>query len=304
MHTTATRPAQNRTTASSERPGRARDVEPARLAAPERLRAARARAVHAPGRRDDVEASAAGGRGQHRRRVDALLRVRKERARLVLAPRRGRRRAERLERRRHEVVEQEGAVAGADVSFVHCRAIEQTYTSRPKPETWSRLSGKTRRSQPSPSETIQMSSVLRLRQLPPHTDPRQSPTHRHVSVRLRAVALTWRVTLRPKKLKRLIEHMIANPLQSTAGVPTIWFQPRRMSKKRAYALFASPGGTTKSTSGSSSATDAAPNAPSSPTATSGATSYRPRMFSSTTNCVAVLCVRVCVSRAPFPCVSA
>jgi hypothetical protein len=69
-----------------------------------------------------------------------------------------------------------------------------------------------------------MSSVLRLRQLPPHTDPRQSPTHRHVSVRLRAVALTWRVTLRPKKLKRLIEHMIASPLQSTAGVPTIWFQ--------------------------------------------------------------------------------
>lgn len=58
--------------------------------------------------------------------------------------------------------------------------------------------------------------------------------HRHVSVRLRAVALTCRVTESPKKLNAEIEHMIARPIHSTAGLLIICRQPRARSKKPAY----------------------------------------------------------------------
>lgn len=74
-----------------------------------------------------------------------------------------------------------------------------TYTSNVNPTTCNRETGKRSFSQPRKRLTIQMARVLQ------------------VSVKLLAVALTCLVTLRPKKLKKAIEHATTIPLHSTAG---------------------------------------------------------------------------------------
>ena len=68
-------------------------------------------------------------------------------------------------------------------------------------------------SQPNPKLIIQIDNVL------------------HVSVKLRAVALTCLVTLSPKKLKSEILTAIAMPEYKTVGVLIIWYHPRGRSKK-------------------------------------------------------------------------
>jgi hypothetical protein len=73
-------------------------------------------------------------------------------------------------------------------------------------------------SQPRPRLTIQMQSVLQ------------------VSVTERAVALTWRVTLNPKKLNKDMLRQMASEELIMAGVLTIWYQPRGRSKKGDKAL--------------------------------------------------------------------
>lgn len=87
-----------------------------------------------------------------------------------------------------------------------------------------------------------------------------------VSVRERAVALTWRVTLNPKKLNREILIAIATPDQNTVGVSMVWCHPRGRSKK----------GVLSETEGIESMgnmrrIEIAPNRPSYPTARSGLT---------------------------------
>ena len=78
-----------------------------------------------------------------------------------------------------------------------------TYTRKEKPNTCKRETGNKNFSQPNPRLMIQMASVLQ------------------VSVRERAVALTCRVTLKPKKLKREMLTQMANPEYSTDGVSII-----------------------------------------------------------------------------------
>ena len=75
-----------------------------------------------------------------------------------------------------------------------------THTRREKPRIWRREIGKTIFSQPRPRLMIQIESVLQ------------------VSVSDRAVALTCRVTLRPKKLNSEMLTQMASPEYSTAGV--------------------------------------------------------------------------------------
>jgi hypothetical protein len=69
-----------------------------------------------------------------------------------------------------------------------------THTSREKPRTCKNEMGIKNLSQPKPRLTIQMASVLQ------------------VSVKDRAVALTWRVTLKPKKLNSEILMATAIPV--------------------------------------------------------------------------------------------
>lgn len=88
-----------------------------------------------------------------------------------------------------------------------------TYTRREKPRTCKNEKGTTNLSQPRPKLTIQMARVL------------------HVSVKERAVALTWRVTLSPKKLNNEILIAMAIPDQNTVGVLMVWCHPRGRSKK-------------------------------------------------------------------------
>lgn len=109
-------------------------------------------------------------------------------------------------RRVNEIVEQERAVAAKFCVVRHQSMMMgemTTYTNSPNPITCNREIGHTSFSQPSPKLMIQ---ILRVR---------------HVSVRLRAVALTCRVTLSPKKLNKLILIAMATPLQRTVGVLSI-----------------------------------------------------------------------------------
>ena len=88
----------------------------------------------------------------------------------------------------------------------------------------------------------------------------------HVSVNERAVALTWRVTERPKKLKKAILHATTTPDQRTLGVSIIWCHPRGKSKKVDLAETAGI-----ASMGMNAMTVMAPNKPSKPTAVRGAT---------------------------------
>ncbi len=92
-----------------------------------------------------------------------------------------------------------------------------------------------------------------------------------VSVRERAVALTWRVTLSPKKLNREMLIAIATPDQNTVGVSIVWCHPRGRSKK---GVFSATEG--MESMGNIKRIEIAPNNPSNPTAASGLTEYRPK----------------------------
>ena len=135
--------------------------------------------------------------------------------------------------------------------------------------------GKTNRSHPSPRLTIQIVSV------------------RHVSVKLRAVALTCRVTLSPKKLNRLMLIAMATPLHSTVGVLSIWSKPRLRSKNGWAA--GGRDGASNGRKGIIRMMLSAPKKPSQPTATNGATEYRAMIFSA---CTAR--IRVSVVSYPVP----
>ena len=106
-------------------------------------------------------------------------------------------------------------------------------------------------SQPSPRLTIQMESVLQ------------------VSVSDRAVALTWRVTLSPKKLNNEILMQIAMPEYRTLGVLIIWYQPRGRSKKGVSSDTAG-----MARMGINRTIDSVPKRPSHPTAMRGEIEYR------------------------------
>lgn len=103
-------------------------------------------------------------------------------------------------------------------------------------------------SHPNPRLTIQIASVLQ------------------VSAKDRAVALTWRVTLSPKKLN--IDMLIAIAMLEikTAGVWIVWSQPRGRSKKGEDSAIEG-----MERMGNNIKIEMAPKRPSNPTATSGAT---------------------------------
>src|SRR5258706_6556973 len=143
---------------------------------------------------------------------------------------------------------------------------KRTYTNRPKPTTCNMEYGQTRTSQPRPRLMIQIVMVLQ------------------VSVILRAVAETWRVTLRPKKLKKPMEKAIATEEPRTRGLEMVWCHPRGRSKNGERAAIDGK----MNGSGVRRRIESAPKKPSQPTATSGATEYVDMIFSSMTNCVAVL----------------
>ena len=143
---------------------------------------------------------------------------------------------------------------------------KRTYTNSPKPVTCNMEYGQTRTSQPSPRLMIQIVMVLQ------------------VSVMLRAVAETWRVTLRPKKLKKPMENAMATDEPRTRGLDMVWCHPRGRSKKGERSAI---DGKMKG-SGVRRRMESVPKKPSQPTATSGATEYVDMIFSSMTNCVAVL----------------
>ena len=143
---------------------------------------------------------------------------------------------------------------------------KRTYTNSPKPVICNMEYGQTRTSQPSPRLMIQIVMVLQ------------------VSVMLRAVAETWRVTLRPKKLKKPMENAMATDEPRTRGLDMVWCHPRGRSKKGERSAI---DGKMKG-SGVRRRMESAPKKPSQPTATSGATEYVDMIFSSMTNCVAVL----------------
>jgi hypothetical protein len=79
-------------------------------------------------------------------------------------------------------------------------ALDMTYTNKLNPKTWRTEIGHSNFSQPNPKLIIQIDSVLQ------------------VSVKLRAVALTYLVTLSPKKLKSEMLIAMAMPEYSTVGV--------------------------------------------------------------------------------------
>src|SRR5258706_12642491 len=91
---------------------------------------------------------------------------------------------------------------------------KRTYTNRPKPTTCNMEYGQTRTSQPRPRLMIQIVMVLQ------------------VSVILRAVAETWRGTLRPKKLKKPMEQGIGTGGRRQRGWGMGWFHPRGRSRDR------------------------------------------------------------------------
>ena len=123
-----------------------------------------------------------------------------------------------------------------------------TYTSNENPSICNNEIGKRSISQPNPKLTIQIASVL------------------HVSVKLRAVALTCLVTLSPKKLNNEMLIATITPDQRTAGLPTVWCQPRVKSKKGERAVTEGI-----ESIGMKMRIVMKPNSPSNPTATSGAT---------------------------------
>ena len=126
---------------------------------------------------------------------------------------------------------------------------KRTYTNRPKPMTCNVEYGQTRTSQPSPRLIIQIVMVLQ------------------VSVTLRAVAETWRVTLRPKKLKKPMEKAMATEDPRTRGLEMVWCHPRGRSKNGERAAIDGK----MNGSGVRRRIESAPKKPSQPTATSGAT---------------------------------
>lgn len=123
-----------------------------------------------------------------------------------------------------------------------------TYTSKEKPRTCKNEIGTKNFSHPSPKLTIQIASVLQ------------------VSAKDRAVALTWRVTLNPKKLKKDILIAIAMLETKTVGVWIVWFQPRGRLKKGEDSAIEG-----MERMGNSIKIEIAPKRPSNPTATSGVT---------------------------------
>lgn len=80
---------------------------------------------------------------------------------------------------------------------------KRTHTRNENPMTWRKDTGTTKCSQPRPRLMIQIASVLQ------------------VSTRLLAVALTWRVTLSPKKLNSDMLIAMATPEYKTVGVVII-----------------------------------------------------------------------------------
>jgi len=90
-----------------------------------------------------------------------------------------------------------------------------------------------------------------------------------VSVKERAVALTWRVTLSPKKLNSEMLMQMAKDEYKTVGVLIIWFQPRGRSKNVERADTEG-----MARIGMKRRTDSVPKKPSQPTATRAETEYR------------------------------
>ena len=123
-----------------------------------------------------------------------------------------------------------------------------TYTSKEKPRTCKNEIGTKNFSHPNPKLTIQIASVLQ------------------VSAKDRAVALTWRVTLNPKKLKKDMLIAIAMLETKTVGVWIVWFQPRGRSKKGEDSAIEG-----MERMGNSIKIEIAPKRPSNPTAMSGVT---------------------------------
>jgi len=126
----------------------------------------------------------------------------------------------------------------------------KSYTRRENPSTCKREIGNNNCSQPNPRLIIQMESVLQ------------------VSVSDRAVALTWRVTLNPKKLNNEMLKQMAMPEYRTLGVSNVWCHPRGRSKKGVISVME---GIAKM--GMKRITDSVPKKPSHPTAMRGEIEY-------------------------------
>jgi len=101
-------------------------------------------------------------------------------------------------------------------------------------------------------------------------------TRMNVSVILRAVAETRRVTLRPKKLKKPMENAMATDEPTRVyGLEIVWCHPRGRSAIDGKGI----------RSAVKSRIEGPLKKPSHPTATTGATEYVDMIFSSMTNCV-------------------
>lgn len=151
-------------------------------------------------------------------------------------------------------------------SKLHRRKYDKsdtTHTNTAKPRSCKAVQGQVKNSQPRSKLTIQI------------------PIVRHVSAVLLAVAFTCLVTLNPNRLKNPIEMAIATLDQMTWVLPVIWAQPRERSKKGDEVLYWTMIGKNKRTLKK-------PKNPSHATASRGGMLYTDMIFSSTTNCVAVL----------------
>ena len=140
-----------------------------------------------------------------------------------------------------------------------------TYTRTANPMTCTREIGNIRYSQPNRSDTEVGNEKRNVSEVEQNA-PIQMLSVLQVSVKLRAVALTYWVTLRPKKLKKAMETAVAMPVQSTTGLLTVCVHPRFKSKNSDLA--AMEGIERK---GMRRRTEKNPKNPSHPTATSGAT---------------------------------
>ena len=125
------------------------------------------------------------------------------------------------------------------------------YINSPKLATCNMEYGQSRTSQPSPRLIIQIVIVL------------------HVSVILRVVADTCRVTLRPKKLKKSMENATATDEPRTRRLEMVWCHPRERSKNRGRAVIDGK----RNKSAVRSRIENRRRSPPHPTATSGATEY-------------------------------
>jgi len=118
----------------------------------------------------------------------------------------------RTERGAWRGVEEEGVVSTARMTRQHGNGMERRmYINNPKLATCNMEYGQSRTSQPSPRLIIQIVIVL------------------HVSVILRVVADTCRVTLRPKKLKKPMENATATDEPRTRRLEMVWCHPRGRS---------------------------------------------------------------------------